>query len=174
MASKVKIKCIHIVYGLYSIGPGSSSGKTLGQGRGRPGFDPGCRRGGNFSSLRVQIGPGVHSISSKMSSGSKGSRAQDQCRGCVYEDPCIDVPRGTSRPLMGIPLSSPLYSICIRVVHISVYQIKERSEVVCQVLSSLIQWPYGNSFDWTHRHKNAANTTTKYLIPQIAPKLSQP
>ena len=35
---------------------------------GRPEFDPGCRRGGNFSShLRVQTGPGVHSTSYKMS-----------------------------------------------------------------------------------------------------------
>ena len=37
---------------------------------GRPGFDPGCRRGGDFSSLlRVQTGPGVHSTSYKMSTG---------------------------------------------------------------------------------------------------------
>ena len=37
---------------------------------GRPGFDRGCRRGGDFSSLlRVQIGPGVHSNSYKMSTG---------------------------------------------------------------------------------------------------------
>ena len=36
----------------------------------RPGFDPGCRRGGDFSSLlRVQTGPGVHSASYKMSTG---------------------------------------------------------------------------------------------------------
>ena len=48
-----------------------------------------------------------------------------------------------------------------RVVHISVYQTKERNEVVCQVLSSLSQWPYGNTFQCTHRHKSAANTTTK-------------
>ena len=35
---------------------------------GRPGFDPGCRRGGDFSSLlRVQTDPGVHSHSYKMS-----------------------------------------------------------------------------------------------------------
>ena len=44
-------------------------------------------------------------------------------------------------------------------VHISVYQTKERSEIVCQVLSSLSQWPYGNTFHCTRRHKNAANTT---------------
>ena len=47
---------------------------------GRPGFDPGCRRGGDFSSLfRVQTGPGVHSASYKMSTGGfpggKGGRA---------------------------------------------------------------------------------------------------
>ena len=37
---------------------------------GRPGFDPGCRRAGDFSSLlRVQTGPGVHSTSYKMSTG---------------------------------------------------------------------------------------------------------
>ena len=48
---------------------------------GWPGFDPGCRRGGDFSSslLHVQTGPGVHSTSYKMSTGDfpggKGSRA---------------------------------------------------------------------------------------------------
>ena len=37
---------------------------------GQPGFDPGCRRGGDFSSfLRVQTGPGVDSASYKMSTG---------------------------------------------------------------------------------------------------------
>ena len=37
---------------------------------GRPGFDPGCRRSGDFSSLLlVQTGPGVHSTSYKMSTG---------------------------------------------------------------------------------------------------------
>ena len=37
---------------------------------GRPGFDPGCRRGGDFTSLlHVQTGPGVHSTSYKMSPG---------------------------------------------------------------------------------------------------------
>ena len=51
---------------------------------------------------------------------------------------------------------------------------KKRSEIVCQVLSSLSQWPYGNTFHCTHKHKSASNTTTKYPIPQIAPKLSQP
>ena len=35
--------------------------------------------------------------------------------------------------------------------------------VVCQVLSSLSQWTYGNTFHCTHRHKSAANTTTKHL-----------
>ena len=50
---------------------------------GQPGFDPGCRRGRDFSSLlRVQTGPGVHSASYKMSTGcfpgGKGGRAQDQ------------------------------------------------------------------------------------------------
>ena len=49
-----------------------------------------------------------------------------------------------------------------RVVHISVYQTKERSEVVCQVHSSPSQWPYGNTFHSTHKHKSAANTTTKH------------
>ena len=61
-----------------------------------------------------------------------------------------------------------------RVVHISVYWTIERNEVVCQVLSSLSQWPYGNTFHCIHRHKSAANTTTKHPIRQIAPKLSQP
>ena len=42
------------------------------------------------------------------------------------------------------------------------YLSKERSEVVCQVLSSLSQWPYGNTFHCTPRHKSAANTTTKH------------
>ena len=33
-------------------------------------LDPGCRRGGDFSSLlRVQTGPGVHSTSYEMSTG---------------------------------------------------------------------------------------------------------
>ena len=42
-------------------GPGGSSGKA-----GRPGFDPGCGRGGDFSSfLRIQTGPGVHLTSYK-------------------------------------------------------------------------------------------------------------
>ena len=37
---------------------------------GRPGFDPGGRRGGNFTLLlRVQTGPGVYSTSYKMSTG---------------------------------------------------------------------------------------------------------
>ena len=49
-----------------------------------------------------------------------------------------------------------------RVVHISVYQTKERSEVVCQVLSSLSQLPYWNTFHCTHRHKSAPITTTKH------------
>ena len=36
----------------------------------RPGFDPGCRRDGDFSPLfRVQTGPGVYSTSYKMSTG---------------------------------------------------------------------------------------------------------
>ena len=61
-----------------------------------------------------------------------------------------------------------------RVVHISVYYTKERSEVVCQVLSLLSQWSYGNTFHYTHRHKSDANTTTKHRIPQLTPKLSQP
>ena len=37
---------------------------------GRPQFDPGCRRGGDFSSLlHVQTGPEVHSASYKMITG---------------------------------------------------------------------------------------------------------
>ena len=37
---------------------------------GGPGFDPGCRRGGDFSLLlRVQTGPGFYSTSYKMSTG---------------------------------------------------------------------------------------------------------
>ena len=37
---------------------------------GRPGFDPGCRRGVDFSwLLRVQTGPEVHLASHKMSTG---------------------------------------------------------------------------------------------------------
>ena len=36
------------------------------------------------------------------------------------------------------------------------YQTKGRSEVVCQVLSSLSQWPYGNTFHCTLRYKSAA------------------
>ena len=47
---------------------------------GRPGFDPGYRKGGDFSSLLcVQTGPGVNSASYKMSTGAfpggKGGRA---------------------------------------------------------------------------------------------------
>ena len=35
---------------------------------GQPKFDPGCRKGGDISSLlRLQIDPGVHSASYKMS-----------------------------------------------------------------------------------------------------------
>ena len=33
---------------------------------------------------------------------------------------------------------------------------------VCQVLSLLSQWLYGNTFQCTHRHKSTANTTTKH------------
>ena len=58
-------------------GPGGSSAELR---AGRPGFDPGCRRGEDFSSLlRVQTGPGVHSTFYKMSTGGfpggKGGRA---------------------------------------------------------------------------------------------------
>ena len=47
---------------------------------GRPGFDPCCRKSGDFSSfLRVQTGPEIHSASYKMSIGGfprgKGGRA---------------------------------------------------------------------------------------------------
>ena len=48
----------------------SQNGKAFGYGLGRPGFDPGCLRGGDSSSLlRVQTGPGVHSASYKMNTG---------------------------------------------------------------------------------------------------------
>ena len=71
------------------------------------------------------------------------------------------------------------HSTCTtRVVHISVYYTKERSEVVCQVLSSLSQWPYGNNFQCTvHRPTDTRKLQIQLLsspIPQIAPKLSQP
>ena len=70
---------------------------------GRPGFDPRCRRGGDFSSLlRVQTGPGVHSTS-----------YQNECRGCEYVDPCIHIPRGPSWPVMGIPLPFWRYSVVL-------------------------------------------------------------
>ena len=43
------------------------NGEALGYGLGRPWFEPGCRRDGDFSSLlRVQTGTGVHSASYKM------------------------------------------------------------------------------------------------------------
>ena len=59
-------------------GPGGSKRQGAGLRAGRPGFDPGCRRGGDFSSLfRVQTGPEVHSDSYKMSTGGKGGRALD-------------------------------------------------------------------------------------------------
>ena len=46
----------------------SSSGKALGNGLDGPGSIPGGGRGGDFASLLcVQIGPGVHSASYKMS-----------------------------------------------------------------------------------------------------------
>ena len=50
---------------------------------------------------------------------------------------------------------------------------KRKEWSICQVLSSLRQWPYGNTFHCTHRHKDSANTTTKHPIPQIAPEISQ-
>ena len=56
---------------------------------------------------------------------------------------------------------SPLTCIT-RVVSISVYQTKERSEIVCQLLYSLSQCPYHNTLHCTHKHKIAANTTTKH------------
>ena len=53
-----------------------------------------------------------------------------------------------------------------RAVHISVFQAKARSEVVCQFLSSL-----RNTFHCTHRHKSAVNTTTKHPhAPKQLPK----
>ena len=71
--------CIQI-YKLYMIpdcGPGSSIGKVLGYGLGWHRFNPGCRRGGDFSSLlHVQTGPGIHSASYKMSAGGLSPRAK--------------------------------------------------------------------------------------------------
>ena len=60
---------------------GSSSGKGIWLRAGRPGFDPGCRKSGEFSSLlRVQNDPGVHSGSCKMSTGglSPGVKAAER------------------------------------------------------------------------------------------------
>ena len=48
-------------------GPGSSSGKAFGYGLDGPSSIPGVGGGGDFTSLRVQTGPGVHSTSYKMS-----------------------------------------------------------------------------------------------------------
>ena len=39
---------------------------------------------------------------------------------------------------------------------------KKGCEVVCHVLSSLSQWPYGNTFHYKYTQKTAANTTTKH------------
>ena len=48
------------------------------------------------------------------------------------------------------------------IINATVANSNKKLEVVCQVLSSLSQWPYGNNFNCTHRHKTAANTTTKH------------
>ena len=58
------------------------------------------------------------------------------------------------------------------IVSISGYQTKEKTEVVCQVLSSQSQWPYGNTFHCRHNLKNAANTTTTTRHPHT-PNSSQ-
>ena len=46
----------------------------------------------------------------------------------------------------------------------------------CSMSSSFLTEPLAlwEYLHCTHRHKSAENTTTKYSIPQIAPKLSQP
>ena len=84
---------------------------------GRPGFEPGCRKGWDFSlPLHVQTGPEVHSASYKMSTGGfprevkaaerKTSHpTSSQCRGCEYVDHCSHIHRGPSWSVMGIPLS---------------------------------------------------------------------
>ena len=53
---------------LSSRGPGKLKWQGSRLQAGQPGFNPGCRRGGDFSPLlRIQTGPGVHSASYKMS-----------------------------------------------------------------------------------------------------------
>ena len=54
-----------------SYGPGSSSGNALWYGLDGPSSIPGDGGDGDFSSLHVQTGPGVHSTSCKMSTGVK-------------------------------------------------------------------------------------------------------
>ena len=67
---------------IINCGPGSSSAKALGYGLDGPGSIPDVGGVGDFSSLLLaQTGPGVHSVSYKMSSipgafpGGNGDRA---------------------------------------------------------------------------------------------------
>ena len=82
---------------------------------GWPGFDPWCRRGGDFiHSFVSRLVLGVHSTSYKMSTGlSPEVKAAErrtshpnssQCRGCEYVTPCIHILHRHSWPAMGIPL----------------------------------------------------------------------
>ena len=75
-----------------------------------PGFDPGCWRGGEFSSLlHDQTGPEVHSASYKMSTGGfpwgvkavRRRTSHPTSSKCEYVDPCIHIPHRPSRPVMG-------------------------------------------------------------------------
>ena len=84
---------------------------------------PGCRRGGDFSSLlRIQTGPEVHSASYKMSTegfplGVKAAKLRtghptsSQCHGCEYVDPCIHILRGPSWSVMGIHLPLNMWTL---------------------------------------------------------------
>ena len=73
--------------------------------------------GGDFSSLRVQPGPGVHSTSYKMSTGEfPGVKAAEHrtihpissklVRGCEYVDPWTHMPGWPLWPVLRIPLPS--------------------------------------------------------------------
>ena len=69
----------------------------------------------------------------------------------------------------------PSLDMHYQVEHISVYWTKGRSEVVCKVLSSLSQWPYGNTFHCKHTDTRVLQIQLLSIpISQIAPKLSQP
>ena len=67
---------LNLTYSVFfTNGPGNSNGKALGYGLHGPGPDHGSWRGADFSSsLRVRTGPGVHSVSYKMSIGGKAGR----------------------------------------------------------------------------------------------------